>query len=224
MLDFEVRLRMASTKMGIEATDHLVPGIRAANLHDRMGQRRERRTISNPPNLACRLHHILPMDETLAAVGGVSGPQFRPRRETPVDRPRSKPPEHRLAESSESRARVLVVDDDVVFCRTLKRLLGLWGYEPRVALDGPEALEICDAQMPDVAIIGMNGWQLSKKLVRAPIAPAMILVSDTFDSEEVHLDSTVVATLPKPLNEARLRELIEGALAQRGWSAREAQA
>jgi CheY-like chemotaxis protein len=115
-----------------------------------------------------------------------------------------------------------VVDDDYEQCRSLRRWLAQWGYEPRIAQNALEALEICDAQMPDVAIIdvmmpGMNGWQLSKKLVSTKVPPIMILISGQFEREELHPDATVVATLPKPLDLERLRELIAGVVARRGW-------
>lgn len=138
-----------------------------------------------------------------------SHPSSRPARLTPAD--------------GTSRLRVLVVDDDHEFCSSLRRVLARWGYEPRVAESGLEALELCDAQMPDAAIIdimmpGMDGWQLSKKLVSTPVPPIMVLVSGQFEREELHLDATVVATLPKPLDLERLRGLLAQAFARRGWS------
>jgi CheY-like chemotaxis protein len=65
---------------------------------------------------------------------------------------------------------VLVVDDDPDTVDSLATLLGLYGYEVSVALDGPAALQAADAHWPNVALLdlilpGMNGWQIRKGLM-----------------------------------------------------------
>jgi len=101
----------------------------------------------------------------------------------------------------------------------MRRILRVWGYDPRVAAGGQEALELCEVQMPVVVLIdvmmpGMDGWQLSKKLIRLPEPPVMILISGSFKTEDVHPDAAVLATLPKPVNTELLHELIERAISR----------
>lgn len=118
---------------------------------------------------------------------------------------------------------VLLVDDDKALCRTLERALRRWGYEPMVAESGQEALDLCGAGMPAVAIVdimmpGMDGWLVTKHLVRrgGAAAPKIVLISAGFTKEEIHPpDAIVVASLPKPIDLKRFHEVVEGA-----WHAR----
>lgn len=118
---------------------------------------------------------------------------------------------------------ILVVDDDPALCRTLGRTLRGWGYETRITDRGRKALALCETEMPTLAIIdimmpGMDGWQVSKKLLLrgGEATPPLVFMSATFEQEQLHPHAGVVATLPKPLDLERLRSVIEDALARRG--------
>jgi CheY-like chemotaxis protein len=65
--------------------------------------------------------------------------------------------------------RILVVDDNHDGAESLALLLRLWGHEVRLANDGPSALRMIEASLPDVVLCdiglpGMDGYQLAKQL------------------------------------------------------------
>src|SRR5690349_5926146 len=65
--------------------------------------------------------------------------------------------------------RVLVVDDDRDCADSLALLTGLWGYETRVAYDGPSALRLAAECRPDVVVLDvampeMDRFRLARRL------------------------------------------------------------
>ena len=65
--------------------------------------------------------------------------------------------------------RVLVVDDHADAADSTARLLDLYGYDARVARDGPAALADAATFPPDVVLLelgmpGMDGYELAAKL------------------------------------------------------------
>jgi CheY-like chemotaxis protein len=83
-----------------------------------------------------------------------------------------------------SPPRVLVVDDNRDAADSLAVLLRLWGYEPAVAYDGPAALVLAAAEPPaaallDLALPGMDGWELARRLRRLPATCRALLVAVT---------------------------------------------
>ncbi|MGZ3486553.1 MAG: response regulator, partial [Isosphaeraceae bacterium] len=72
-------------------------------------------------------------------------------------------------ESAYPLLRLLVVDDSQDSARSLARVLKLWGYEVRVAHDGPEAIEAASAEAFDVILLdiglpGINGYEVAERL------------------------------------------------------------
>src|SRR5690348_10463443 len=67
------------------------------------------------------------------------------------------------------RPRVLVVDDNRDAADSLALLLGLWGYEPMAAYDGPSGLALAAARPPaaallDIVMPGMDGCEVARRL------------------------------------------------------------
>jgi two-component system CheB/CheR fusion protein len=78
--------------------------------------------------------------------------------------------QHRLIPTLKQRAvRVLVVNDYPDNVESMAMLLRLYGHEVEVALGGPVALRAVQAQQPDavlldIAMPGMDGYQVARKL------------------------------------------------------------
>jgi PAS domain S-box-containing protein len=115
--------------------------------------------------------------------------------------------------------RVLVVDDNVDAAELLAELCEEMGHEVKVAYDGPRALSVLESFTPEIAILdiglpAMNGYELAKQ-VRAKLGPACRLIALTGYGQEHDrqrsLEAGFEAHLVKPIDEARLSELMEPA-------------
>lgn len=76
--------------------------------------------------------------------------------------------------------RVLVVDDDPDIIRLLKIKLGRAGYEVTSASDGEIALEVAQAEPPEVVVTGyllpkIDGLELARRL-KSEIEPAPLVI------------------------------------------------
>jgi PAS domain S-box-containing protein len=113
--------------------------------------------------------------------------------------------------------RVLAVDDNVDAADGLALLLDLQGHEARVAYDGAGALEAARDFRPDVAILDigmavMDGYELARRLRRAPETEKMVLVAMTGWGQEEDVRKAKEAGfdhhLVKPSDPAALEKLL----------------
>jgi CheY-like chemotaxis protein len=80
--------------------------------------------------------------------------------------------------------RVLVVDDRPDATDTLAMLLKLWGHQPTVAYTAAAALELTQAQRPDVVLLdiglpGMDGREVARRIRQQPGMAGALLVAVT---------------------------------------------
>ncbi len=124
--------------------------------------------------------------------------------------------EGQQAEAS-GRRRILVVDDNVDSAKTLAMLLQLTGNEVRTAHDGPSALEVAAAYVPDVVLLdiglpGMSGLDVARRMREMPRLRDTMLIAQTGwgqqedrrRSEEAGFDAHLV----KPVDPAVLMKLL----------------
>jgi DNA-binding NtrC family response regulator len=120
--------------------------------------------------------------------------------------------------------RILVADDDPSSLEGLRALLVAWGYEVVTASNGRAALEMVAAVRPAVVITDvvmplMNGLELLRALrVERPRMPVIVLTAHG------GLEVLVIATrqgayahLTKPVDIAKLKAVLVGALAETTW-------
>ncbi|PWT89670.1 MAG: DNA-binding response regulator [Acidobacteria bacterium] len=79
-----------------------------------------------------------------------------------------------------STNRILVVDDEVLITRVLRKGLSSKGFEVQVANDGEEALSVFEQWKPDVVITdlampGMGGLELIRRIRKTSRVPIIIL-------------------------------------------------
>jgi sigma-B regulation protein RsbU (phosphoserine phosphatase) len=122
--------------------------------------------------------------------------------------------------SKNSRAQILVVDDDAVSRKILAQLLTSAGYQCRECEDGTEALELMHAKQPSLLLLdfdmpGLNGAEVLKSLrsdsdpAIAQI-PAIMLTGHGSEESEVRcLQAGADDFVTKPINAAVLRARIE---------------
>ncbi|MBL8826855.1 MAG: PAS domain S-box protein [Planctomycetaceae bacterium] len=113
--------------------------------------------------------------------------------------------------------RILVVDDTRAAAYTLGRLLEAMGQQVKVVFDGAEAVYLARSERPDivisdVAMPGVDGYQLAQRLRREPQLADMILValtgygqdSDRREALEAGFDHHLI----KPVDFHALRDLL----------------
>lgn len=112
--------------------------------------------------------------------------------------------------------RVLVVDDNPDAAATLADALAAAGHDTRVAHDGPAALRIAEAFLPDVAVLDiglpvMDGFELADRMkgqraVRLVAVTGYGQESDVRRSRAAGFDAHFV----KPVNLQRLLDAVDG--------------
>lgn len=123
----------------------------------------------------------------------------------------------------EPAPRVLVVDDNEDAADSLATLLGVMGYEVRIAYDGPEAIQAADEFEPAVALLDiglpkLSGYDIARH-VRARRGADVLLVAITGWGQEEDRRKAREAGFDhhftKPADFDRLLELIGQELRQR---------
>lgn len=74
---------------------------------------------------------------------------------------------HYSIETSEKN--ILIVDDTLVNCKALSKILSDEGYQVHVAMDGNIAISICESILPDLVLLdvkmpGMDGYEVCEQL------------------------------------------------------------
>ena len=121
-------------------------------------------------------------------------------------------------ENSDSKQRVLVVDDEASIRRILETRLKMAGYDVVTAEDGEEAVEVYNKTAPDLVILDvmmpkMDGYGVTREIRRTSDVPIIILtalgdVSERITGLELGADDYVIKPFsPKELM-ARVKAVI----------------
>jgi DNA-binding response OmpR family regulator len=120
-----------------------------------------------------------------------------------------------------AKAKVLLVDDELEFVSALAERLDLRGIEARVAGSGEAALELVEAELPDLVVLdllmpGMSGLEVLQRLKAAhPELPVILLTGHGATREGIEgMRLGAFDYLMKPLNIdvliAKLNEAMTG--------------
>jgi signal transduction histidine kinase/CheY-like chemotaxis protein len=129
----------------------------------------------------------------------------------PLHVPERAPDAREPAEAAPRRLRVMVVDDEPLIRNLVQALLRQEGHDVAVAASGAEALEqlesaSVDVVLTDLAMPGMNGWELAAAVRTA--APHAAVVLSTGWGESIAAGEPeragVAAILPKPFTKDEL--------------------
>ena len=126
--------------------------------------------------------------------------------------------------------KVLIADDDPVFCKATGNRLKAFGFEVTTALSGSEAIQAARAEAPDVILLDVefpaelptswDGFSIMEWLNQMnwfPNTPVIICTGKSEPEIEDRAKSTrAAALLRKPLDYTALLGLIEFKLNQRG--------
>jgi PAS domain S-box-containing protein len=115
--------------------------------------------------------------------------------------------------------RILVVDDDLGVCQSLRDLLTQEGCDVLVATGGREALtrletEVVDLVLSDVVMPDLDGYQVFQQVrQRYPALPVVLMTAFHFDKDHVikrsRLAGVTDVIYKKPIDPPKLRELIK---------------
>jgi PAS domain S-box-containing protein len=114
---------------------------------------------------------------------------------------------------------MLIVDDNKLQAESLGLLLQLWGYEVRLAYDGPGALALLNQSTVDVALIdiglpGMNGYEIARYIREQPQWRGMMLIAQSGWGRDSDREKTGDAGfdhhLTKPIDHGLLEKILTG--------------
>ncbi|MFO8057211.1 MAG: response regulator [bacterium] len=111
-------------------------------------------------------------------------------------------------------ARILIVDDNRMVLQALSDHLESIGYETEVASNGADALEIIDAEKPDVIIMdiimpGLSGIEVTRKIRQSPETASIPVIAFTSQSNQGNWGELFDDYLVKPFGYDTVGEIIE---------------
>jgi len=118
-------------------------------------------------------------------------------------------------------AKVLIVDDSPTEVHVLSGFLKKHGFEVETAADGGEGIEKARAAKPDLILMdvvmpGMNGFQATRELARAPETasiPVIMVTTKGLETDKIWgMRQGAKDYIVKPVTEAVLVEKVRGAL------------
>lgn len=124
----------------------------------------------------------------------------------------------RLAAVPPKAKRILVVDDEELVLRSLRRILIASGYEAQVAASGSEGLDLARQNPPDLILLdlsmpGMDGLAICRELRQWSTAPIIVVSARSEERFKVHaLDLGADDYLTKPFGADELLARIRACL------------
>jgi CheY-like chemotaxis protein len=119
---------------------------------------------------------------------------------------------------SRRRTRVVIVEDHLETADSLQLLLGLIGYDVRVACTGPEGVRLAQQWRPevvlcDIGLPGLDGYGVARALRQDPTTAGVRLIAVTgYGSDEARRRSREAGFehhLVKPVDPDMLLDLLE---------------
>jgi two-component system CheB/CheR fusion protein len=149
------------------------------------------------------------------SAGPGEGSEFTVR--LPLSKSSPQPTHPRRISVSEGSLRILIVEDNADARSMLKTLMEFSGHDVEIADDGLKGAEMIEFQRPDVALVdiglpSLNGYALARRIrtnadCRDVFLIALTGYGRTRDRKKA-ISSGFDAHLPKPVDLARLRQLL----------------
>jgi two-component system, chemotaxis family, chemotaxis protein CheY len=119
---------------------------------------------------------------------------------------------------------VLIVDDSKVIRTVAKRILEAMAFETREAADGQQALDACDARMPDAVLLDwnmpvMDGLSFLKALRARSGGASPVVLFCTTENDMKHITDALAAGANEYIMKPFDRGILESKFAQAGLTA-----
>jgi len=115
--------------------------------------------------------------------------------------------------------KILVIDDDPIFCRMVEQVLTEKGYEVLKAGSGQEGLRLLFVNKPDLVLLdvvmpGMDGWQTCTRIRDISDIPIIMLTGKHKDEDDIvrGLDYGADGYLIKPVGSKELTARVRATL------------
>lgn len=121
----------------------------------------------------------------------------------------------------EGKPKIVAIDDEVEFTKTLEQFFSVRGFEVRVALTGTSGIELVDYHDPDVVLVdlklpGVDGDEIVKHIRRTHPKTKVIVITAYNDGGKTRdrlLALGAYAHFDKPLSSLRdLADMVKRAL------------
>lgn len=126
-----------------------------------------------------------------------------------------------------SKNKILIIDDEVEFCKVVSRLLEREGFATSLALDGETGLKMIGSEIPDVVLLdfqmpGMNGIEVLKRIryMDSDLAVVMITGHADVPGAVVAMKAGVFDYLAKPFHHGELVLIVHRAITERSLKRR----
>lgn len=111
--------------------------------------------------------------------------------------------------------KILVVDDEYAFCKSIKEFLVRLGYTVIITTSGEHALDILREERPDVMTLdirmpGMNGYEVLESIRKGGSVKVIVVSAiDIPEMEDKLIHAGAKAVLYKPVNLKLLAETVK---------------
>jgi EAL domain-containing protein (putative c-di-GMP-specific phosphodiesterase class I) len=124
-----------------------------------------------------------------------------------------------LSAAPPQRPLVLIIDDDAGFARSCARLLGGWGYDVEMALEGVRAVARArerhfDVILSDINVPDMSGLQILRAVRQHDRDVPVVLMTGgpALESAREAVECGAMSYLIKPISTGQLRDTVERAV------------
>ncbi|MDP8228515.1 MAG: sigma-54 dependent transcriptional regulator [Candidatus Electryoneaceae bacterium] len=121
-----------------------------------------------------------------------------------------------------SKNKILIIDDEVEFCKFASLLLDREGFATRLALDGESGLKMIGSEIPDIVLLdyqmpGINGLEVLKQIRQMDLDIAVVMITGHADvpGAVIAMKAGAFDYLAKPFHNTELVLIVHRAINER---------
>ncbi|MFC1809244.1 response regulator [Candidatus Omnitrophota bacterium] len=116
-----------------------------------------------------------------------------------------------------TKARILLIDDEPVFCSNFKTFMQMHKYECHIAVNGKEGMEKIRAEKPELVVLdilmpNMDGYTMLRELKKNNISVPCIILTAREKLKDLFEMESVSRFISKPIEMSALKKIIDNVL------------